>query len=789
MLNDIRFAVRALRRNSGFTIVAALTLALGIGANTALFSVADAVLFKPLPYPAPDRIIQIDNGPLRWTKNGFGAAREMEQSPLFAGAGIFVAGGLNVGGEPYAERVRAAAVSEGFFAAMGTAPIVGRPFTREEAIADARVAVIGEDLWRRRLGANPALGSLLLNGQPYTVAGVMPSGYSFPREVEVWITSGADRQIAGAAMAPLGIARLADGITINQAVQGIEHLLDLRRKGPRDPHELPVAVTLLRDELIGSVRPLFGIMAAAVALVLLVACMNVANLLLARVSAREREMSVRRALGASRARLVRYLFCESALLAAIAGVIAIPAALWTLEAMRLIIPPELHGSSRIVIDHRAAAVTAVLCVASALLFGLAPSLSIGAHGSTILRSGTATASPFWRRFRGSLVAAELAAALILLAGSATIVKTVSALLRTDLGASGDNALTLQLTLPSARYGTGPQIVDFYARLDERLHAIPGVEAAGASAMMPGSREMGVALSIEIEGLSRAAAEPRFASHVPVSPGYFRALGIELVAGRPFTASDRDGAPRVVIVSEGVARVYGLAPQQLIGRRHAIGARKDKYFAEIVGVVRNVRHRGPESPMGAQLYQPFAQSPPFGTLYVALKTAKDPRQVIGASRRAVSEVDADLPPYNVRTFDEIRSTYVADRRFAMVLMLAFGALTALLAAIGLYGVMSYLVQLRRREIGIRVALGATPRNVLRETMKSGLVYAVLGIGAGAALAGAASRVFISRITGLQQLDAGTLALSAALMLLIAVLTAWFPALRAGRIDPVVALRLE
>jgi putative ABC transport system permease protein len=789
MLNDLRYAFRTLRRNPAFTGVAVLTLALGIGANTALFSVADAVLFKPLAYPEPERIVKIDGGPLKMTKTGFTADPEMERSPLFEATGVFVTGGLNVGGEPTAERVLAAGVSAGFFPAMGTKPVLGRPFTVDEERANARVAIVSEALWRRRLGASPALdAALVLNGHPYTVIGIMPAGYSYPNDAEVWIPLGVDQQLAGGAIAPDSVARLSASVTLSQALEGVERLQ--YGPGPRDPRARPVIITSLREELVGSVRPLFGIMAAAVGLVLLVSCLNVANLLLARVSARDREMSVRRALGASRGRLIQYLLCESVLLAFMAAVLAIPAALWTLDAMRLILPAGLHGSSRMAIDARAASVTAVLSAAAVLLFGLAPALSVRPRGaSELLRSGTATASPFWRRFRGGLVAAQLAAALILLAGSMTIVETVSSLLRTDLGARGENALTLQLTLPYGRYGTSPTIVDFYDRLETELRAIPGVEAVGVSAMIPGSTEVGLAFRIQVDGLERATAEPETALYLPASPEYFRALGVDLLAGRAFGPADRGGAPKVAIVSESLARVYGLEPQQLLGRNHVLGWRKEQYRAEIVGVVRDVRLRGPESEGGAQLYVPFAQSPPYTTLYVVMKTTGSPRASIQAARGAVSATDDDLPPYNIRTFDEIRASYVADRRFAMMVMLAFAGLTAVLAAVGLYGVMSYLVQLRTREIGIRVALGATPGEVLRETLRSGLVYGAIGVAAGCALAGAASRVFISRIAGLQEVDPFTLTFSAAAMMLIALGTSWLPARRAGRIDPVVALRAE
>ena len=788
MFNDLRFAFRALRRSPAFTLVAVITLALGIGANTALFSVADAVLFKPLPYPEPERIVNIESGPVGFSKTGIIASRQMEQSPVFNGVGIYATGGLNVGDAGYAERVIAAAVTAGFFQALGTVPVVGRPFTAAEANANERVAVISHGLWRRRFAEREVLDQpLVLNGKPYVVVGVMPPRYAFPDQAEVWIPSGTDRQITGAAFAPSGVARLAPGVTIAAALEEAERIK--YRGQPKHPMDQDVKITPLREELVGSVRPLFGIVTAAALLVLLVACINTANLLLARISSREREIAVRRALGASRGRLVRYLLGESAILSICAGLLAIPAAIVTLGAVRVILPATLHGVAEVAIDGRAVLVTTLLCIGSTLLFGLVPSLSADGRASvTILRSGTATASPFWRRFRGALVAAEVAAGLVLLAGAATIVNTVTTLMRADIGARGENVLTLQLTLPMSSYDTRPKVSEFYRRLDERLSAIPGVESAAGTSMMPGSREVGVGGRISVEGLPDQKVES-YALIVNASAGYFRTLGIDLLAGRTFTPADGPASPPVAIASERVAGAYGLEPAQLIGRRIKDAFRDPPSFSEIVGVVRDVRHRGPEGQPGPQIYRPLEQNPSFGTLYVAVKASRSVREIVSGVRAAVTSVDPSLPPYNVRTFDEIRAGYVAERRFAMMLMLAFAALTAALSAIGLYGVMSYLVQLRTREIGIRISLGATPNGVLRDTLIRGLWYAVAGVIAGAAAAAALSRVFISRVPGLQEVKIATLAAASMAMLVLAAATIWMPARHAARIDPVEALRRE
>jgi putative ABC transport system permease protein len=791
MSNDLRQALRMVYRNPGFSSVAILTLALGIGANTALFSVADAVLLRPLPYADPDRIVAVDGAPYRFGPMITGMVREVEQSPAFHGIGLYAPGAVNIGGEPRAERVRAAAVSHGFFPALGASPMTGRVFTADDVNADRYVAVLGHALWRRRFGGQPLTDrtTILVNGRAYAVLGVMPPRYDFPGRAEIWIPAGADLQITGAAFAPQTIARLAPGITLDHARAEIQRINDLRARRRGETDESTVTVAPFRDRLVGGVRPLILTVSAAVLLVLLVACINTANLLLARVSAREREMSVRRALGASRGRLIRHLLVESAVLSALAGLVALPAAMWTLDGIRVLVPPTFHGSGEIAIDGRAFAATGTLSILATILFGLAPAVSLRASSVDALRGSSSTVVPFWRRFRSALVVAELAIALVLLSGAATIVRTVSSLMRVDLGARGDRALAMELTLPAARYPGLPEMAAFHDALHPRLRALPGVEAAAAGSTVPGSRETGIGVPIEVEGRPAPDASARFASYVTVTPEYFRALGIDVIAGRPFAATDSAGAPPVVMISESAARAVGLDPRSAIGlRARPPFSRSPSDWATIVGVVRDVRFRGPERAAGSQLYAPLAQRGAWGTTFVVLK-ATGPARLAPALREAVRAIDPDLPPYNIRTFDEIRGTYIADRRFAMALMSGFAALAAALAAIGLYGVISYLVQLRTREIGIRMALGATPRAIGRQMLRAGVLHAGGGLVAGTAAAAAFSRVLISRVPGIQPVDLGTLAIVGLVMTAMALCTTWIPARRATRIDPVEALRIE
>lgn len=544
-------------------------------------------------------------------------------------------------------------------------------------------------------------------------------------------------------------------------------------------------MTLLREQLIGAVRPLFGLVAGAALLVLLVACVNTANLLLARVTAREREMSIRRALGASRARLVRFLLCESAVLSAAAGLMAIPIALVTVGALRAVLPPALTGIPYVAIDGRAMGMAAALSVLCVVVFGLAPALSVpGRTSAGVLREGASTPGRGWRLVRGALVSLQIAAGLVLLAAAAAIASTVASLLRTDLGFRGESVVTFQLTAPMARYESREKVAALCSRLEERLRAVAGVAVAGVTTMMPGSREVGVGLRVEVEGQTDPGQDTILFSRA--SPDYFPAIGIDLRAGRGFTRADRAGTPPVAIVTESVARSLGVTPAQLLGRRIRAGF-DDKTYAEIVGVVGDHLMRGPEGRPGHHLYVPFAQSPGFGTLYLAARTTGDPSAVIPALRVAIGEVDPDLPPYNIRTGDEIRAAFIAERRFARTVMMAFAALTATLSAIGLYGVVAYLVQLRTREFGIRLALGATHGQVVRAALASGLTYALAGICAGGAAAVLLSRVVMSRIPGLEPVAPETLVLAAAGMLLLTGATAWLPARRAAIVDPTQALR--
>ena len=796
LLRDVRFGCRTLLRRPGFALAAMTTLALGIGANTAVFSVVDAVLLRPLPYPAPERVVQI-TGPGGQAFIQFGpvlnvAPRELRDNSSFAAIGLYVAGAANLGGDP-AIRIPGAAVSPSFFRALGVTPLMGHTFTDADIVTSDRLVVISHRIWRDRLSSDPqAVGrTLTIDGSPFTVTGVMPAEVSFPAASQLWISTNAPTELMGTIPAPRLIARLADGVTHEHARAEI-----VRVSGYKEPRASRIRVVPLRESLIGAVRPVAVVIWIASALVLLIACINAANLLLARVSSREREFAVRRALGASRAQLVRQVLIESLVLSTAAAVVAVPAAIWTVEAARVLLPAQLHGVPEIAINGRALALTGGAAVLTALLFGIGPCLSIQASRGEVLRAQAAgSVAPFWRRFRSVLLVAEVAITMLLLAGATTLVANVRSIMRVDTGARGDRALAIELTLAGDRYSTPALRASFFARLRESVGSLPGVEAAGVSNMLPGrAPQMLLGRPMVLDGQTPLPKDAEMAARLVASPGYFEAAGVDLLAGRHFSEHDRPGSPPVVIVSEGYARAVGVAPGTLIGMR-AGGAgttRDNKPLPpeEIVGVVRDVRLRGPEDSFDEVVYSPLAVAPGnSGSAYLVVKAAGDPRELTPAIREIVRGIDPDLPLFNIHTFEQLREALLGERRFAMMTMVAFAGLAFLLSAIGLYGVINYLVQLRTREIGIRLAIGATRSRICREVLMNGALHGVTGVAAGLAVTAGVSSLVASKVRGMERMDPALLAGLAVLVIAVSAAATWIPAWRATRIDPAVTLRAE
>ena len=794
MFRDVRFACRTLARRPGFMLAATTTLALGIGANAAVFSIVDAVLLRPLPYPHPERIVEI-SGPGQSFVD-FGSVlrvhpRELRDNPAFSSIGLYIAGGANLGGAP-AVRVYGAAVSPGFFAALGVSPILGRTFTDADLDASDRVVVISHRLWRHRLMSDPLVvgRSLTVDGAAFVIMGVMPAGVSFPAASELWIPTNAPTALMGSVPAPRLIARLNEGVTPSHARSEVLNVTKMKESRAK-----LVKVEALREALVGAVRPVAVLIWIASALVMLIACINAANLLLARVSGREREFTVRRALGASRGQLVRQVFIESLALSAVAAVLALPAAFWTLETARALLPAQLHGASDFAISGRVILFTAAAALFTALIFGAGPCLSIRTMSGGVLRAQTAgMIVPFWRRFRSALLIGEIAMTMVLLAGAGTLVASVQRVMDIDIGATGERAVAIELTLAGEKYKSADLRRAFFSRLVAAVRALPGVETAGLATMLPGRAPAMLLARPMVPDGETPGPDRSMAIQMAASPGYFEAAGIDVLAGRTFTERDVAGAPPVVVVTEGYARALGRMPQSIIGARAgAAGTLRDGTALpaeEIIGVVRDVRLHGPETDFDPGIYSPLDVSPGrTGSMHLVVRGAGDPLLLVPAIRTVVGAIDADLPLFNVRTFDEIRHALLAERRFAMSTMVLFAALAFALSAIGLYGVVNYLVQLRSREIGIRLAIGASRMRICRDVLLSGTVHAVVGVTAGLCATAALAQVANSRVSGMQQIDVLMLCGLGAVVIAVAGLATWIPAWRAMRIDPALTLRAE
>jgi putative ABC transport system permease protein len=790
-----RAAVRGLFRHPAFTAVVVATLAVGIGGSTTIFSVVDAVLLRPLPYPDADRLVQlIDPYGGAMSFIGFGgqgfalADREIEKSLAFTAVGLHESGGLNLGGEP-AEHIRAAAVTPSFFDALRVRPLIGRTFTERDVAETPRVAVLGHRLWHRRFGADPSIvgRSLILNSEPFEVVGVLPARVEFPDAADVWVPSRGS-QVSGHVVAtPSILARLAPGVSVLQARDELARIRGRRHSSSSEGQS--VVVKPLRDVLAVAFAPIILLLAGASSLVLMVACVNVANLLLVRLASREREFAVRRALGASRGQLAALVLTESLLLSTLAGLASLPLIAMSLGAVRSFVPATLHGAADIAVNVRVLAAAAMVSLLTVAIFGMAPAFGVpGRSASDVLRGTQAvTLDPFWRRFRSGLAAAQIAGAIVLLVAAVTVGETVRRLLAVDVGVQGDQLFVGDLALPKTGYRP-ERIASFYRRLEDAVRALPGVEGVGTTDLLPLSpHDALVMIRTEIEG---GQSLRRGALRVGVTAGYFAATGISRLAGRGLTDEDGPGAPPVMVVSERVAELAGLQPTEMLGRRLNLGNMMGPpAWTEVVGVVRDVRVWGAEGDFVPVAYVPIAQHPNRNAVALVVKTSQDPSILVPALRRALSDIDPQVPFLRMRTYHEVREQGLTDRRLAMNILFAFGALTFALAAVGLYGIISYLVQARTREIGIRIALGAPLATIRRQVLLSGLGHALLGVMAGAIAVSMLSRVLAAWVPGFGSVDIARLGSVAALLMVTAALASWLPARRATRVDPAVALRAE
>lgn len=805
---DVHFALRMLRKSPGFTAVALLTLALGIGANSAIFSVVNGVLLRPLPYADPGRLVYLYS---QFPTMGFDdfwisppEYRELQQrARAFSSIGAWRTGRVNVAGTDNPVRVTSAIVSAEFFTTLGVPPIMGRPFTTDEDRPNGPdVAVISHGLWQRAFGADPKIigKQVQIDGRPTTVTGIMPQGFDIQDAgVDVWRPAGIGPNPTNRGSHYLRlVGRLAPGVTPAQARSELQSLVTSWRAVIPEGHvptpdRHPIRMEPLRDKMTGGVQAALWLLLAAVGLVLLIAVANVGNLLLAKSEGRRREVAVRIAIGAGRARLVRQFLTESLVLAVIGGGLGL---LLGFAGLRLLLahnPGSIPRVGEIGMDGRVVLFTLGVSLLAGLIFGLAPLLHLSprAMAATLKESGQrTTAAAARQRLRKGLVISETALAAILVIGAGLLIRSLNALQHVDPGFDPHGLLTFQLYLPPARYPDATAASSFYGTLLDRLRALPGVQAAAAMSGLPPLRDVN-ANDTEFEGLAPSRDRPFNVDYYQVVQGdYFRTMGIPVVEGRAFGLGDNAGGPPVVLVNETLAKMYypDVSP---IGRHIRPGGAP--FWLTIVGVVKDVKQGGLSEPTGTELYfnnpQVAAANLAQRTMNIVVRTSRAPLAVAGEAGRAVRELDASLPLAQVQTMDQNIAQTIRRPRFVTLLLGIFAALALVLAAVGTYGVLSYTVAERGHEIGIRMAMGAQSGDVLRMVLRSGLALAGTGLGLGLVGGLGATRLMRSLLFGVSPTDPATLLLAPAVLVVVAVAACMIPARRATRVDPVTALREE
>ena len=789
-----------LRRSPAFALTAVLTLGLGIGANTAIFSVANGVLIRPLPYPSADRLAMVwmDNSRigLREDWHSFPAYTEYrEQNATFDDLAIFNNAARTLTGDGDPDRLIGAHSSANLFDVLGVRPIRGRTFTPDEDRAGASaVVVLSHGLWQRRFGGREDVvgRSIQLSGRATEVIGIMPEGFAFPnRDTAFWVPTGASDQqrTARGSLWLLMVGRLKAGVPLERAQADLARLNAAMVERFPAERGYGVFVAGYHDSLVGRVRPAIRVLIGAVACVLLIACTNVANLLLARASVRERELAVRAAIGAGRTRLVRQLLTESAIIGLAGGVVGLGLAWAGLSALVAVAPPDLPRLDAIGIDWRVLTATALLSIGTGFLFGLAPALQLSRTdpGQT-MKEGARGSSALGRSLRRGLVVVEVALAVVLLVGAGLMLRSFERLQQVDLGFRPDHLLTARVSLWGERYRQAPAVVDFFEQAIARTEALPGVTgAAGTGTVFLSATPNSTNFSIE----GRPEFPPEARVEVPVdaiTPNYFRVMEIPLERGRVFDARDVAGAERAVIINGTMARTFWPG-EDPVGRRIKYGLLAGQApWMTIVGVVADTRRTGYDSPVRPETYLPFAQSP-NSSLLLVVRTTGDPEAAAPGLRSAVRAIDPGIPVHGARALDSVLVDMTAQRRLNTLLLTVFGLVAAILAAVGIYGVIAYSVEQRTRELGVRVALGARPLGIVGLIVKEGLVLASAGLAIGLVAAFALSESMTSLLYGVSATDPATFAAIAAIAVMTATLASLLPALRAIRVDPVGALRAE
>jgi putative ABC transport system permease protein len=800
LIRDLRHAVRRLIKSPAFTLLALLTLALGIGANTAIYSVVNAVLWRPLPMEDADRVVRV----LSLKRRGPGPSSGPDfldmraQSKSFTGlAGIDLTEvNFNDGNEP--ERLRATAATANAFEVAGIRPLLGRGFQEgEDQPGQGKIVVLGHSLWTRRFGADPGvLGrAVTVNGEPFTVVGVLPANASFPRESQLWIPLifegslfGPDNR--GAHWLEV-FGRLKPGVTLEQANADLTVIArQLEEAYPKSNTGKGARVISLREELTGDLRPALLMILGAVALVLLIACANVSSLVLARAIGSEGEISVRLALGANRWQIVRQLLIESTVLAIAGAAVGLLAAGWSVDLLARFGPRELMVAD-LSLDGSVLAFTGALTLGTAMVFGLVPALQVTRVDlNRSLRDVGRTTAGAKTRLRALLVVGETALAVTLLILAGLLLKSFVRLQSVDPGFRSDHVLVMELALPENQFKFGaPEVEQFYTRLLERMRGLPGVEAAGASFGLPLTNSNMISSMHDLSLPPEAAGSEWLTQVRVVTAGYFEALRIPLKKGRLLSEEDSAGGARGVLINEEAARRYWPG-QDPVGRTVEVGIDfgNGEFGGRIVGIVGNVLHGGLSKEPFAEVYVPFTQAR-GNEMSIALRTSMDPMQLAPSVRREIRSLNKDLPVAMMRTLDQIRGEAVAQPRFFMYLVAIFAVLALVLAAIGIYGVVNAAVSYRTRELGIRMALGADGVRLVRFVVGQYLKLTAVGVVLGLGIAVGAGRAVESLLFGVRAVDWQTLSIVTILLSTVGLVASFLPAWKATRIHPVVALKHE
>ena len=819
VVQDFRYAVRTLTKAPAFTAVAVLTLALGIGANTVVFGMVNSVLLRPLPFDQPEQLVKIwgryskQDIPQNWmSEPEVWDLRDKLQS-VSAVAAYSTGNGANLtrdASEPL--RITINQASAELLPMLGVKPALGRLFSADEdKPGRQRVALLDFGFWKAQMGADAAIvgRDIQLNGQTYTVLGVLPDGFTFGGDANVWLPLALDR----ANQSNRGnhylevLARMRPGVTLPQVSADLDTVtndlsVQFAQFYPKDAG-FGLYPRLLQTDLVGSAKLGLVVLFAAVGFVLLIACINLANLLLARGSSRRRELAVRAALGAGRLRLVRQMVTESIVIALAGGGCGVVLALWLTEALRSTAAVALPNTRPLTVDVQVLLFAAAVSIVTGVLFGLVPALqSSSPRGTAVLKEAARGSSgAAGRTLRSGLVVAEISIALVLLVVAGLMVRSLQQLLEVSPGFQAERLLTARISLPQANYRDVTATTAFFTTLQERVRALPGVQSAGMTTLLPmtGRNSSGSTFidQTTAQGLTESTVVKKpylEADQRTVTPGFFDAMRIPLVRGRVLTSADTsDAAPAVVVDEEFAKRLW--PDREPIGQRISNGAVPNSnppvlLWRTVVGIVGHVKNNALDQVGREQIYVPLAQTPfPIRNMYLSVRASGDPAAITSAIQRTVRTLDPSLPVYEVKTMDAWLDTTVSPRRFNVMLLLAFGALALTLAAVGTYGVIAYSVSQRTKEIGIRMALGASRRDVLRMVVGGGLRLAVAGVLIGVALSLAAGRLISTLLFGVRPSDPLTFTAVAATLLATAVFAAWIPARRATRVDPMVALRYE